>query len=124
MNESAATSALLGHYRKLRPSAFVIKLSQRYGAGVPDVLIVDNGAAWFIEAKCSDNTLSDKQRRTLAALEKANPGRNLVCWIDRKTRDVQFARHGSTFGHASNLRGAAHLLVKIITGLDSSVTTE
>ena len=56
-------------------------------AGVPDLLIVHQGRALFLELKAPEGTLSESQKTTIPAIERAG-GKVSVC---RTLEDVELA---------------------------------
>ena len=70
-----------GEFRGIRLKAAGMK------AGVPDILLISNSIALFIELKSNTGVLSDTQKETIPAIEKAG-GRVKVC---RTLEDVETA---------------------------------
>lgn len=70
MTESQRTSKLLTDIRKRYPGAFVKKLSQLIGAGLPDAVIVLNGVVLWIEFKGPKTPITPIQMATLNTLAR------------------------------------------------------
>jgi hypothetical protein len=53
------------------PKAFVVKLSDKWYSGIPDVLVIQGGLAYFYEIKAKGGVVSPIQEKTHEALRRA-----------------------------------------------------
>ena len=82
MNESKAVQNLLKELRKL---GWFEKISDRYKAGIPDILGCIEGAFVSVEVKIDTNTTTPLQRFNLFEIIKAD-GVALICTYSNKDR--------------------------------------
>jgi hypothetical protein len=83
MTESQFTQRLLRAFRRRMPGAVVVKLNDRFTAGLPDFYIVHNGHTTWWEVKLTKkNTLRTLQTETLRKHQGA-----YIFW-DRGTKKV------------------------------------
>ena len=61
MMESAITQKVMRQIKERWPQAFVVKLSDKYSRGLPDVLAIVKGVCLFIEVKTDIGILSPIQ---------------------------------------------------------------
>jgi hypothetical protein len=53
------------------PTAFIVKLSDRWFSGLPDVMMILEGHAYFFELKARKGVVTEIQKQTHQALVKA-----------------------------------------------------
>lgn len=86
MSELALKNRVLAMLKKEYPEAFVWKISDRWCAGVPDLLIINNGVHIFIELKYEKGKLSKIQEYTIEKINLAG-GEAHIC---RTTDEVKY----------------------------------
>lgn len=70
-SESQIQTKFIKQLKKSCPDAFIVKLSDKWVSGLPDVLMVRFGRAIFYEIKSKGGVVSKIQTETMKAIEKA-----------------------------------------------------
>ena len=78
MLETQLKKRVLQFFKKEYPEAWIYKASDRFTAGIPDLLICAQGKFYAIELKAGNNQLTKIQRYTLEKIQVAG-GRTSVC---------------------------------------------
>ena len=76
--ETQLKKRVLQFLKKEYPEAWIYKASDRFTAGIPDLLIYTQGKFYAIELKAGNNRLTRIQRYTLGKIQAAG-GRTSVC---------------------------------------------
>lgn len=71
MKELQIQTNLIRHLKKKYPDAFVIKLSDKWYSGIPDVMMILKGHAYFYEVKTNKGIVSKIQTETHKRLRLA-----------------------------------------------------
>lgn len=71
MSESQIQTKLINYLKKKYPDAFVIKLSDKWYSGIPDVMMIEKGFAYFYEVKSAKGKPTPIQLETHKALRRA-----------------------------------------------------
>ena len=81
MLESALQKKVMEYLRKMRPTEpiFFWKASDKFVAGIPDIMGVYNGKSWGIELKVGKNKPTALQEATIANLRNAG-AKVAVCY--------------------------------------------
>ena len=78
LTESQIQSKFIKELRTKCPDGFIVKLSDKWVSGLPDVLMVRNGHAIFYEIKSKKGVVSQIQTETMKAIERAGGLVNIV----------------------------------------------
>ena len=70
-SESQIQSKLINKLKKQFPSAFIVKLSDVWLSGLPDVLMINDGSIEFFEVKTSIGKVTPIQMKTHEAIRGA-----------------------------------------------------
>lgn len=71
LTESEIQSKLINYLRIKYPNAFIVKLSDKWQSGLPDILMILQGYAYFYEVKTEKGKPTLIQLETHKALRKA-----------------------------------------------------
>lgn len=63
---------------RLQPTAFIVKLSDKWVSGLPDVMMILEGKACFYEIKTDKGVVSPIQKITHDALRKAGASVQII----------------------------------------------
>ena len=78
LSESQIQSKYIKHLKTLHTDAFIVKLSDKWVSGLPDLLMVVGGKAYFYEIKSKNGVVSKIQEQTMIALQKSGAIVNIV----------------------------------------------
>ena len=84
MNESAIQSKILKYLRATYKDAYIVKISDRWISGIPDILMV-NQKTYFFEVKTKFGKTTRLQNFTLGRLTKAGA----IASVVRSINDVK-----------------------------------
>ena len=62
LSESSIQTKLLQRLRAKNPESFIVKLSDKWLSGMPDVMMITNGKVYFYEVKSNKGVLSEIQK--------------------------------------------------------------
>jgi len=68
--ETTIKNAILTALKYKYPGAFIVKLSDKFYAGLPDILFIHNGLTLFMEVKTKVGHLSKIQQYQLGCLKR------------------------------------------------------
>ena len=71
VSESSIQSRLIKELKRNNPDAFIVKLSDKWFSGLPDVMMIHSGKAYFFEVKSEKGVVSEIQRRIHHELQEA-----------------------------------------------------
>lgn len=71
MGEKTLKAQIIRMIKKEFPKAWVWKVSDKFYSGIPDLLVLINGYALFLEIKFGDNNLTKLQEYTIKQIRKA-----------------------------------------------------
>lgn len=76
--ESFVQKKFLRKLRKDYPFAFIVKLSDKWVSGLPDVMMISDGMVFFYEIKASDGEVTEIQQYTHEAIRRAGASVEIV----------------------------------------------
>lgn len=85
MTESKIQSKILKYLKGAYPSAYIVKISDRFISGIPDILMIEDSYIYFFEVKTPRGRVSKIQEYTMDKIQKA--GGN--CYVVRSVEDVR-----------------------------------
>jgi len=71
LSESQIQTKFIKGLKSRNPDAFIVKLSDKWVSGIPDVLMIKNAKAFFYEIKSESGIVSKIQNQTHEAIQKA-----------------------------------------------------
>lgn len=77
-SESSIQRRFIAKLKRKNPAAFVVKLSDRWVSGLPDVMMILDGRAYFYELKSQNGVVSQIQEQTHRALIEAGADVSIV----------------------------------------------
>jgi hypothetical protein len=114
MNESTLTRGLLKTLRAAFPDGVIIKHSDSYTSGVPDISVTWNGRTTWIEVKFANPRVLDKGVQALMMKRLANAGSAVYVIYTREktTHIVKLLEHYQTRHEWENSNRIDHILVR------------
>lgn len=84
--ETILTRKIKKHIKETHPDAYIIKLSDRFTSGIPDLYVAFNGGkSMWLEVKTSTGKIDPMQEHTIAQLNK----RGIVSARVHSVKDVE-----------------------------------
>lgn len=71
MRESQIQNAIIQRLKKNYPRAYIVKISDRFVSGIPDILMILRGVPYFFEVKTPMGKLTNLQMYTLKKIQRA-----------------------------------------------------
>jgi len=92
MSETALKAKVLKAIKKEYPTAWVYKASDKFTAGILDLIICLEGRFVSIELKYGDNVPTPLQKNTVKKVRLAR-GKADVCWSKKEVMDLLYLWH-------------------------------
>jgi len=87
MRESEIQTQILKYLKKSYPKAYIVKLSDKWVSGLPDIMMISDSIAFFFEVKVPKGRPTKIQLYTIKKLLKAGAQASVV----RSVNDVKRA---------------------------------
>ncbi len=71
VSESSIQKKFIAELKRNNPTAFIVKLSDKWVSGLPDVMMILDGHAYFFELKTAKGVVTEIQKQTHQALLRA-----------------------------------------------------
>lgn len=88
MSESAIQSKILKHLKFTYPNAYIVKLSDKWYSGIPDIMMVYDSVVYFFEVKTKTGKASKLQLHVIGKLLKAGAQAGIVRGISDVKRMI------------------------------------
>ena len=85
MSESYIQSKILRYLKTTYPQAFIVKLSDRWVGGLPDIMMIHNGSIYFFEVKTEKSNPTKIQMYTMMRISEAGG----FCSVVRSVKETE-----------------------------------